>query len=108
VNFYQDVLGLPLTLKERSWAEFDTGTSTLALRRRPEPPTGYYPGPGRRGPEGGGGVVVFRVQNLDEVRRELSSRGVKFLGRIIEIPEARWSTFQDPDGNKLQLFERKR
>jgi lactoylglutathione lyase len=107
VRFYRDVLGLPLTLKERSWAEFDTGTCLLALRRRPESHVAVRRGNVRRGLETTGAMVVFRVGNLDDVRRELLHRGVKFIGRVIEIPEARWTTFHDLDGNRMQLFERK-
>jgi|GEM_PF-146816 len=107
VIFFRDVLGLTLTLKETSWAEFDTGNTILALRRRPQT-TPYATASVRRTTmPPGGAIVVFRVENLDEIRRELVQRGVKFIGRVIEIPEARWTTFQDLDGNRMQLFERR-
>lgn len=106
VEFYQAVLGLSLTFRERSWAEFDTGSSVLALRRRPAAPTGV-PGMVKRPGEYNGAIVVFRVTDHDAVRRELTNRGVKFLGPAMDIPDARWSTFKDPDGNRCQIFERK-
>ena len=45
-----DDAALSPAVRERSWAEIDTGSCILALRRKPEPPAGYR-APLRRGAE---------------------------------------------------------
>jgi lactoylglutathione lyase len=34
VEFYRDLLGIPLKFQSPDWTEFQTGTTTLALPRR--------------------------------------------------------------------------
>lgn len=106
VRFFRDILGLNLLLRDDSWAEFDTGSTRLAIRAKEEKRDSRR----ARAPEplaGSGAVVVFRVEDLPECRQELIERGVEFTTRIVESTTARWSTFQDPDGNQFQIFEKK-
>ena len=44
--------------------------------------------------------------NIGQARRQLESKGVKFDGETIEIPEmVTLATFFDPDGNSLMFFQ---
>ena len=96
VAFYRDVLGLSLSRQDGgNWVEFEAGPVRFALHAVVE---GHPVQPG-------GGTAVFEVEDIDEARRALESRGVKF-GHSAEVGEyARYATFEDPDGNTIQIIE---
>ena len=96
VAFYRDVLGLTLSRRDGdNWAEFDAGPVRFAVHAVVE---GHPVQPG-------GGTAVFEVADVDEARRTLEGRGVEF-GHSAEIADyARYATFQDPDGNTIQIIE---
>jgi catechol 2,3-dioxygenase-like lactoylglutathione lyase family enzyme len=53
-----------------------------------------------------GGTVVLRVDDLDLARAGLEGRGVRFDDHVGEVDgRARFASFADPDGNRLQLIE---
>ena len=96
IEFYRDLLGLPLKYAFRDYAGCDVGGVELGLKTWGglEPP--------RRGEP----VVSFLVDAVDKVYAELSAKGVKFT----KAPEetlwgGRIAVFQDPDGNTLQLTQ---
>ena len=96
IEFYRDLLGLPLKYAFRDYVGFDVGGVELGLKTWGglEPP--------RRGEP----VVSFLVDAVDKVYAELSAKGVKFT----KAPEetlwgGRIAVFQDPDGNTLQLTQ---
>lgn len=97
IRFYQDVLGLPLVRRDGGeWALFDTGPVGFALH-------GATHG---RPVQGGGATAVFRVDDLDAARRALEARGATFEEHLGEVEGfARFASFQDPDGNVVQLIE---
>jgi len=103
VRFYRDMLGLSIIVRDENWTEFDCGSTILALQRKREVPKGRRPI--KNVPHGG--TIVFRVENLSDTRQELIERGVDGMGRIVDLPLVRWATFEDLDGNRLQIFERK-
>jgi len=56
-------------------------------------------------PSNGGFELVFPVQSVSAVQKQLIERGCKFLGETREITPNLWaSTFNDPDGHHLTLF----
>jgi catechol 2,3-dioxygenase-like lactoylglutathione lyase family enzyme len=102
VDFYRDVLGLPLIHKDVDWASFEVSGAEIHL---------YLHG----GIEYG---LEFRVANIKEEIKRLKNKGVKFftdsswphLKRIIsdEIMEFPWgkvSLFKDSEGNQLVIVE---
>jgi catechol 2,3-dioxygenase-like lactoylglutathione lyase family enzyme len=98
VAFYRDVVGLELRRREGGeWAEFDGGSDVrFALH-------------GTDDDVPAGGTVVLRVDDLDEARWTLESRGVVFDPYLGEVEGfARFATFRDPDGNPVQLIEYRR
>jgi predicted enzyme related to lactoylglutathione lyase len=97
VKFYQDVLGLPLVRRDGAeWALFDTGPVRFALHGAIQD----------RPVERGGATAVFRVDDLDAVRRTLETRGASFDEHVGEVQGfARFASFRDPDGNVIQLIE---
>jgi CreA protein len=97
VRFYQEVVGLPLLRREDSnWAEFDAGPVRLAVH-------GAIPG---RPVRPGGATAVFRVDDLEDARSALESRGAEFDEHVGEVQGfARFASFRDPDGNAVQIIE---
>lgn len=95
-QFYSEVLGLKNTFEMEGWAEFShtEGGAAVALSQDPR-----NQGEGRA-------TVVLKVDDLDFARKELRGRGVKFEGRVEEVPGVvRIATFRDPSGNRLQLAQ---
>src|SRR5262245_4998526 len=72
VEFYRDVLGLPLRFETPGWTEFATDGATLALHAAEA-----------RATEGGSHAGACRpglsVANLDEFHRRMLSHGVRCL-----------------------------
>ncbi|HEY7659302.1 MAG TPA: VOC family protein [Actinomycetota bacterium] len=95
VEFYRDALGLTLRVRHGDeWTELDGGSVRIGL----------HGAGGRRVPEGG--TAVFQVDDLDLARAGLEARGVAFdehLGEVAGL--ARYASFADPDGNRLQIIE---
>jgi predicted enzyme related to lactoylglutathione lyase len=96
-KYYSDTLGMKKILEMPNWVEFShaQGAAAIGLMQ------------GASGHNGdGGATVVFRVKDLDAKMRELTGRGVRFEGKVEEIPGAvRIATFRDPSGNRLQLVQ---
>jgi predicted enzyme related to lactoylglutathione lyase len=66
VEFYRDVLGLPLNFQSPGWSEFVTGETTLALH----PATQKNPA--------GSVELGFNVADLEKFYRVMTAKGLKF------------------------------
>jgi len=54
---------------------------------------------------GGGFELVFHVESVGTVRKQLMDRGCAFSGDPREVAPNMWAaTFSDPDGHHLTLF----
>ena len=96
VAFYRDGLGLSVGSRHGDeWAELDAGSIRIGLHgARDGHPTPH------------GGTAVFRVDDLDLAKAALEERGVAFEEHMGEVPGiARYASFDDPDGNSMQLIE---
>ncbi|MBT8485320.1 MAG: VOC family protein [Phycisphaerales bacterium] len=98
IDWYQDTLGFKLMYKldEMGWCELSTADRNIlvGLSQVEEPKVA------------GGPVPTFGVKDIDEARRQLEAKGVRFDGATREIPEmVKLATFYDPDGNTLMLHE---
>jgi predicted enzyme related to lactoylglutathione lyase len=99
VEFYGETLGLPRSvyLKERNYAEFETGNLTLSvfdaegfgLEHRVNP-----------------NAMALQVADVEEVRRVLEGRGVEFAGETLDTGVCHMAFFSDPDGNAMMLHHR--
>jgi catechol 2,3-dioxygenase-like lactoylglutathione lyase family enzyme len=97
VDFYTRKLGLELRMRQGDdWTELDGGHVRIGLH-----------GSGTRdGSPTRGGTVVFEVEDLDLAKAALEQRGVDFDEHLGEVPGyARYASFEDPDGNAMQLIE---
>jgi catechol 2,3-dioxygenase-like lactoylglutathione lyase family enzyme len=92
--FYRDALGLPLVTNEDGFKEFDAGGCRIALHNGPSEV-------GARPPK-----LVFYSDSVAATRETLLARGVK-LGKVLSQAGLIRCEAKDPDGNSLQISNRK-
>jgi len=95
-RFYEDVLGLE---RSKSWGElpateFETGSLTIAVID--------FTGLGREN-EPNPNAIVLHVDEVNDARATLESRGVEFVTDVIDSGFCRQSYFTDPAGNALGI-----
>lgn len=91
-KFYRDTLGLSPAPAPGDLPMFRSGDLTIVLN-------------GALSPSGGGFELVFPVESVSAVRKQLTDRGCTFLGDPREVAPNMWTaTFSDPDGHHLTLF----
>ncbi|MGH2853123.1 MAG: VOC family protein [Solirubrobacteraceae bacterium] len=101
VEFYGSTLGLPRSvyIKERHYAEFETGNLTLSvynaeamgLEHHANAPTN---------------AIALHVENVADARAALEQRGVRFSAETLDTGVCHMAFFADPDGNALMLHHR--
>jgi len=105
INFYQNVIGLPLIHKEDYWASFEAFGAEIHL---------YIHG-------GINSNVEFMVSDIKEEVKNLKNKGVKFFvdknqpniirivfGEIMIFPWGKIAFFRDSENNQLALVEDKK
>ncbi|MFM9044900.1 MAG: VOC family protein [Solirubrobacterales bacterium] len=99
VQFYGDVLGLPLSVHrpEQGYAEVETGNVTINLFD-PES-MGLEFAPNQH-------LVALRVADVERARGALEEVGVEFEGETEDTGVCLIARFSDPDGNGLILHHR--
>ena len=100
-DFYERVLGLPLTEETEKWLIFDVSGTTLILMAGAEP----RPYSGAYGSKSGT-VVCLLSEDIDRDYAALGDQGVRFFSPVSEVPEGKYVGFQDPDGNLLELIQK--
>jgi predicted enzyme related to lactoylglutathione lyase len=94
VGFYRDRLGLEQVHQDGDWAQLDANGLHIGLNAN-EDANGD-----------GGAVIAFQPQGgIEAATEELRQAGTQISGEITEHPWGRVVTFEDPDGNDLQLYE---
>ena len=99
IDFYGNVLGLPLSKRwgKMPAVEFETGTLTIALMQSDafgmEFRSNNHP-------------IALHVDDVAAARAELEARGVQFKGDILDSGVCHQAFFEDPDGNVLGLHHR--
>lgn len=100
IKFYTETVGLKLRefAPEYGWAELSGPEgSILGLARENME---------QNAKAGTNAVITVTVDNIDKARDEFLKKGVSLLGEVIEVPgHVKMQTFQDKDGNTLQLVE---
>jgi predicted enzyme related to lactoylglutathione lyase len=99
VEFYGSTLNLPRSvyLKERNYAEFETGNLTLSVYD-----------PERMGLEHNANpnAIALHVDDVAQARAALEELGVQFAGDTLDTGVCFMAFFSDPDGNALMLHHR--
>ncbi len=98
-KFYGEVLGLPFSKRwgEMQAGEFETGNLTLAVMQVDAFEVEFSPS---------NVPIALHVDDVDAARTELESRGVEFMGDILDSGVCHQAFFKDPDGNVLGLHHR--
>lgn len=91
VEFYRDILGIPLKFQSPDWTEFATGATTLALHGGGVP--GQLPS-GEPSKFAGACSIGFNVEDVDKTYEELKAKGIRFI-----LPP----TPRDQEGIKLAV-----
>ena len=99
MDFYGNKLGLPRSVyvPERNYAEFETGNVTLSIV------DGEAMGIGHNLNRT---AMALHVDDVESARAELESRGIEFVGEILDTGVCHMAFFTDPDGNALMLHHR--
>lgn len=96
-RFYEDILGLKLTLSPHGdWFEYDLGDTTFVITSA----DAQHPTPIK------GALVAFEVDDVDAEIARLRKLGVT-IKEESESPLCRYATILDPDGTELLIHKRK-
>jgi catechol 2,3-dioxygenase-like lactoylglutathione lyase family enzyme len=97
--FYRDVFDLPVMFEDDDSAVFNFQSSVVNLLKTSEVPE--LIGPARMAPGDSGSRVVFtlEVDDVDQMCRDLVSRGIELLNGPMDRPWGiRTASVRDPDG----------
>ena len=99
VEFYGTTVGLPRSvyLRERNYAEFETGNLTLSVFDAEGFGLEHKVNPN---------AIALHVDDVAQARTALEQRGVEFAGEILDTGVCHMAFFTDPDGNDLLLHHR--
>jgi len=99
VDFYGGVLGLPELKRwgQMPGVEFETGNLTVAVMQSDAFGVEF---------QANNHPIDFHVDDFEAARVELESRGVKFMGDVLDSGVCHQAFFQDPDGNVLAIHHR--
>jgi predicted enzyme related to lactoylglutathione lyase len=98
-EFYGATLGLPRSvyLRERNYAEFETGNLTLSVYDAEKMGLEHRVN---------ANAIALHVDDVAAARETLQARGVEFAGEILDTGVCHMAFFSDPDGNALMLHHR--
>ncbi len=103
VHFYGAVLGLKQVHNEPGFAAFSAPNGDKIEVYGPNDPHGQNHNQFTTGP-----VPGFEVEDIEESKRELESKGIQFIGSIhgSKPGGSRWAHFRGPDGNVYELKQK--
>ena len=104
VEFYKDILGMPLKFRTNEWTEFQTGETTLALHlSKPR----IASTTAQEGLVAGTSSMGFNVSDLEKTYQELRSKNVRFVmePKMREDEGIKLAVFLDPDGLEISIAE---
>lgn len=96
-DFYKNILSLKVNSNEGKFANFKLGETELAIFQKSEAVAMF---PAKYMKSGGGAVIAFQVENVENTCKKLEEKGIK----IFEGPKkTAWGQtvayFNDPDDN---------
>lgn len=109
-RFYRDVMGFNPSYgsENDTYAFFDTGATGIELfeRKLMAEVVGRADAPATSNAQDGG-MLSFKVDNVDETCQQLKDKGVTFVTEPTDRADwgVRAAHFRDPDGNLLEIFQ---
>jgi lactoylglutathione lyase len=101
IEFYRDVLGIPVKMEMPQWAELATEGTTLALT----PETHEIKIDPSNNPSGIS--IGFQVKDLDKVYSDLRKKGGHFQMPPIDQGYGFSATMEDPNGYRITFTQSK-
>lgn len=98
VQFYNEVIGLPIKNQRRTWV--DLGTSGALLSLHPSSITEQHENALESGI-----TIGFLVGDVKSAVEELRGKGVKIYREIVEKDAGKNAVISDPDDYLISLFE---
>lgn len=99
IDFYHNIIGLPIKHERRSWV--DLGTTGALLSLHPASLTAEHVGSSIDN----GITIGFIVGDVKSAVEELKSKGVRIYRDIIEKEAGKNAIVLDPDDYMISLFE---
>lgn len=99
LEFYHEILGLPIKMQRRSW--IDLGTTGALLSLHPASLAAEHSG----GSIDNGITIGFLVGDVQSALDELRSRGVRVYRDIVARTAGKNAIVYDPDEYLISLFE---
>jgi lactoylglutathione lyase len=99
LQFYHEIIGLPIRTQRRSWV--DLGTSGALLSLHPASLTAQHIGSSIEN----GITIGFLVGDVKSAVEELKSKGITIYRDIVEKDAGKNAVILDPDGYLISLFE---
>jgi catechol 2,3-dioxygenase-like lactoylglutathione lyase family enzyme len=98
INFYKNILGLPIKRQSRDWTEFFNNGTVLAL----------HPAKKKDKLKSGSTMLIgFMVNDLDYSVKQLKKKKVKFFKQLKKEPFGKHTIILDPDGHLISIAELK-
>lgn len=98
VNFYKNILGLPVKRQSKDWTEFFNNGTVLAL----------HPAKKKEKLKSGSSMLIgFMVNDLDFSVKQLKRRRVKFFKQPKNEPFGKHTIILDPDGHLISIAQLK-
>ncbi len=94
VNFYRDILGLPVTYTSPYWSSVQCGSCSIGI---------HAGGDGTPAPRGW--TLCLVASDLKALKAQLQQAGVWIADELHETPRGMLMDFQDPDGSTLQAIQ---
>jgi lactoylglutathione lyase len=108
VTFYKDILGMKVKHESEDWVELSTkeGSTKLALHLTQKHPVDQIQEEQIEGAiEIRTMLLGFNVSDLENVCRNLKSKGIKFHKRLKEESFGKHAIIEDPEGNLISMAE---
>lgn len=99
LDFYHNIIGLPIKRQRRSWV--DLGTSGALLSLHPASLTAQHIGSSIEN----GITIGFLVGDVTSAVEELKSKGVRIHRNIVDKDAGKNAVILDPDDYLISLFE---
>ena len=99
LQFYHEIIGLPIKNQRRSW--IDLGTTGALLSLHPASLTAEHVGSSIDN----GITIGFLVGDVKSAVEELKSKGIKIYRDIVDREAGKNAIVLDPDGYLVSLFE---
>ena len=96
VDFYRDVVGLPIEMESPGWSSFSLGGGASL---------GLHGGRKALGPRTRGWVPGLKVEDIVAARERVVSGGGEVAGEYHDIPGGVILDLQDPEGNVFEVTQ---